>query len=442
VEPGKGPGGITVYRTLLSGIQYDWLERAKVRPYYHTDAERLPQYLTEAALRARVQDLPIEMIHASAIGLTDNGDAVSVATSDGPVTARWAVGCDGARGVTREAAGIAETRRDHDRRMVLLVFRSPELAERLKGMSDKGFYCVLHTDMAGYWLFFGRVDFDGTFFFHAPVPEGTGDDFDFTGFLHRAIGAPLPVEIDYRGFWDLRIAQADTYQRGRVLLAGDAAHSHPPYGGYGINTGFEDARNLGWKLSAVLRGWGGTGLLRSYTDERHPVFASMAEDFIERFIREDRAFLERYSPERDAEEFARAWAARDVGAPAVRAFEPNYDGSALCPGSSGTPSARGDHSFAARAGHHLPPATLSDGSAIASRLGTGFSLLSLGPDTRGFESAARAAAIPLTVVRSEMTEETARYGAKLILIRPDRFAAWAGDSAADPAAILAAATGH
>ena len=335
VEKGKGTGGMTVYRTLLSGIQYDWLERARVRPYYHTDAERLPQYLTEAALRERIGELPVELLHAGATGVVDEGDRVSVATTAGTVAARWAVGCDGSRGITREAAGIAETRRDHDRRMVLLVFRSPALAERLKAFSDKGFYCVLHPRMEGYWLFFGRVDFDGGFFFHAPVPAGTGEDFDYVGFLHEAIGAALPVEIDYRGFWDLRIAQADDYRRGRVLLAGDAAHSHPPYGGYGINTGFEDARNLGWKLSAALQGWAGPGLLASYAAERHPVFATMAEDFIERFIREDRAFLERYSPERDPAEFAAAWAGRDIGAPAVTGYEPNYAGSALCPGFRG-----------------------------------------------------------------------------------------------------------
>ena len=442
VEKGKGTGGMTVYRTLLSGIQYDWLERAKVRPYYHTDAERLPQYLTEAALRARAADLAIDVVWDSVTGVADHGDHVTVTTATGSVAAGYAVGCDGFRGVTREAAGIGETRRDHDRRMVLLVFRSPALAERLKGFADKGFYCVLHPKMEGYWRFFGRVDFDGGFFFHAPVPAGTDEDFDFVGVLQDAIGAALPVEIDYRGFWDMRIAQADSYQAGRILIAGDAAHSHPPYGGYGINLGFEDARNLGWKLSAVLQGWGGPRLLASYTAERHPVFASTAADFIENFIRDDRAFLERYTPERDAAEFAAAWAGRDVGAPAVRAYEPNYAGSALCPGSTGTPSARGDHRFDARPGHHLPPAVLSDGRPVADHLGPGFTLLSLGPDPAPFAQAAAAGGVPLTVVTSESTGETERYGAKLILIRPDTFVAWTGDDVGAPEAILKAATGH
>ena len=62
--------------------------------------------------------------------------------------------------------------------------------------------------------------------------------------LNRAVGAEVDVDFSYVGFWDLRLSLADRYANGRVFIAGDAAHSHPPYGGYGINTGFEDARNL------------------------------------------------------------------------------------------------------------------------------------------------------------------------------------------------------
>ncbi len=72
------------------------------------------------------------------------------------------------------------------------------------------------------------------------------------------------------GFWDLRIDIADHYRQGRVFIAGDAAHSHPPYGAHGLNTGLEDAVNLGWKLAAVLHGWGGPDLLDSYTPRAAP----------------------------------------------------------------------------------------------------------------------------------------------------------------------------
>ena len=105
------------------------------------------------------------------------------------------------------------------------------------------------------------------------------------------------------GFWQLRNAVADTYRDGRVFIAGDAAHTHPPYGGFGLNNGLEDAVNLGWKLAAKLQGWGGEALLNSYSAERQPVFRDVAEDFIAARIREEGDFLARYNPERDRAEF-------------------------------------------------------------------------------------------------------------------------------------------
>ncbi len=73
---------------------------------------------------------------------------------------------------------------------------------------------------------------------------------------------------------------ADEYRSGRAFLAGDAAHAHPPYGGFGLNNGLEDVVNLGWKLGAVLEGWGGDTLLESYSLEWQPVFRDVGEDVI------------------------------------------------------------------------------------------------------------------------------------------------------------------
>ena len=114
---------------------------------------------------------------------------------------------------------------------------------------------VLHPDFDGYWQFFGRVDAEDTWFFHAPVnPSTTAERIDLAAVLARAVGTPFAFHVEHLGFWDLRFTLADTYRAGRILIAGDAAHSHPPYGGYGINTGFEDATNLAWKLAAEIQG--------------------------------------------------------------------------------------------------------------------------------------------------------------------------------------------
>jgi 4-hydroxyisophthalate hydroxylase len=467
VPKAHGIGGMTAYGTLLSGWHYDWLKRELVRPFYATDNERLPQYATEAVLRARVAELPTVTARYGAAARLDTaeGDRVEARLDDGTrLTARYLVGCDGARSRVREAAGITETRRDHDRLMVLLVFRSPELHGLMERFPGKSFFNVLHPAFEGYWQFFGRVDLGSTFFFHAPVPFGTTrDNFDFAALLHRAVGQPFAVEIEHIGFWDLRIAHADAYGAGRVFIAGDAAHSHPPYGGYGINTGFEDARNLGWKLAATLQGWSGPDLLASYDAERRPVFASTARDFIEAAIETDRAFLAAHDPARDRAAFEAAWAARIAGAPAeVDAYEPHYEGSPIvapsAPGAlnatsasgaptapgAGTPSARGRHEHAARPGHHLAPQPLSRGGTVYDALGPGFTLLALDApeaDVARFAAAAEAASVPLALLLDTAADGRERYAARLVLVRPDHFVAWAGDTAEGADAILARAIG-
>ena len=221
------------------------------------------------------------------------------------------------------------------------------------------------------------------------------------------------------------------YRAGRVFIAGDAAHSHPPYGGYGVNSGLEDARNLGWKLAAVLQGWGGAKLLDSYDAERRPVFRSTVDDFIAKSIETDGAFLERFDPERDLAAFQHAWQARTQGAVGeVHAFEPNYEGSPAvwqAGDAHRVSSAKGSHRFDARAGHHLAPATLESGTNVFEALGPGFTLLALGADADAvqvFRDAATDLAMPLSIVESASVGEAARYQARLVLVRPDQFVAW------------------
>ncbi len=446
IPPEVGIGGLTLYKNLMSDYHYDWLNRSSVNEYYLTTNERLPQYETEAVLRARAAQIDsIEIRYGWTVeGVTDTGGNVEVAiaehkgTGRDTLTAAYVVGCDGSKSAVRETGGIPQEQSDHDKLMVLLVFRSDALHEMLKRYPGKAFYNVLHPDMEGYWQFFGRVDV-GSFFFHAPVPADTREDADFETMLHQIVGEPFDLEIDYVGFWDLRVSIASRYRAGRVFVAGDAAHSHPPYGGYGINTGFEDARNLGWKLAATLRGWGGDALLDSYDAERRPVFASTARDFIEFFIDDDNRFLQTFDPAKDREAFEAAWYKRNENAAEVANFEPNYEGSPIVDG-PGRPSARGDHRFEARAGHHLAPHILSDGANVFDRLGPGFTLLSFGMRAGpGPAKAAARAGIPLAEVADDAGSP---YAAPLILVRPDHYVAWVGDDPAEAAKALLTAAGQ
>ena len=449
IPPEYGIGGLTAYRTLLSDYAYEWHPRHLVRPYYFSANERLPQYAMEAVLRRRAAELETVEVRlgwsAQTVVQDDGGVTVEIAERDGEgrqtLRAAYAVGCDGARSVVREQAGLTQTRSDHDRLMVLLVFRSAQLHALLGRYPGKSYYCVLDPELKGYWKFFGRVDLGSTFFFHAPVPMGTtADNFDFRAFLHEAVGADFDIDFEHIGFWELRIALADAYRRDRIFIAGDAAHSHPPYGGYGVNTGLEDAANLGWKLAAVIEGWGGPCLLDSYDAERRPVFASTARDFIEKAIDEDGRFLAAFDPEVDRAAFEQEWTERQSGARSdIQAFEPHYEGSPVIVGAQGVCSAAGRHSFEARPGHHLAPQPLSSGANVFEALGPGFTLLAFGADPAGpaaFEAAAEAQAIPLTVVTDSRDGGREAYGAALILVRPDQYVAWAGEAAADAAVLL------
>jgi 2-polyprenyl-6-methoxyphenol hydroxylase-like FAD-dependent oxidoreductase len=451
-----GIGGITAYGTLLSGYHYDWMQRELVRPFYFTDNDRLPQYQTEAVLRHRLSQLgTVETCYgwsAEQVTQDEQGADVVIAERDGDgrrsLRADFVAGCDGSRSLLRQAAGITQTYSDHGRLMVLLVFRSQVLHRLLDRFPNKAFYSVLHPDLQGYWQFFGRVDLGTTWFFHAPVPPGTTrDNFDFTRTIHAAAGAEFDVEFEHIGFWDLRFATADRYRRGRVFIAGDAAHSHPPYGGYGINTGLEDAANLGWKLAAALQSWAGDGLLDSYGEERRPVFESTARDFIEKAIQNDKQFLEAFNPDIDKAAFEQEWLLRQSGARSeVNSFEPNYQGSSIVWGPPGSScSAIGSHQFAARAGHHLAPYQLSSGPNVFEELGEGFTLIELNSSTTAvadFRAAAQALNIPFKVISDFGAGAFEFYKAALVLVRPDQFIAWTSDEKiVDAIAILKRAIG-
>src|SRR6202163_2977764 len=224
----------------------------------------------------------------------------------------YVVGCDGGHSIVREQAGIKREGADFDQVMMLAVFRSRELSRGLERFPMQSTYRVLHPDLNGYSQFFGRMDAQEGWFFHAPVPaDTTRDNFDFAALLHKVAGFKFACAFDHVGFWDLRVAER--YRAGRVLIAGDAAHSHPPYGGFGLNNGLEDVANLGWKLAARLDGWGGEDLLDSYDEERRPVFKEIGDEFISARIAWEGELINRHDPDREPEAFRRTWAELKTG---------------------------------------------------------------------------------------------------------------------------------
>jgi 4-hydroxyisophthalate hydroxylase len=439
LPPGFPIGGITAYESLASQYWYAPAGREVVGDFYFQRNERLPQYLTEAVLRARVKALRsvVTLFGWSATDLRQDDAGVRVTALAGSgaapcvIEAAYVVGCDGAHSTVREQAGIACSGADFDQRMVLAVFRSADLQAGLERFPARTTYRVLHPELKGYWRFFGRVDGTDTWFFHAPVPsDATSANLDAHAVIQGAAGFPVACEFQHLGFWDLRVDTADTYRHGRVFIAGDAAHSHPPYGAFGLNTGLEDAVNLGWKLAAVLQGWGGPRLLDSYTLERRPVFVETGQ-VITDGIEHDRAFLARYSPHRDRTEFEQAWDGLTSGETPDAGYEPHYEGSPIVCGAAGsTCGVHGQHTVEARAGHHLAPALLSSGRNVFERLGRSYTLIACTEDRRpvlAFGDAARALAMPLDTVIDAAGGACSAYGSRYILVRPDQHVAWTGD---------------
>ena len=230
-----------------------------------------PQYEVERLLRRRAEAAGAVFRYDTEVtSLTQDDAGVTVTTADGPsVRATYLVGTDGARSTVRHAVGIPFPGR--------AVIRSMVLADvRLARRPANTLTVAAARDSLGFLAPFG----DGWYRFigwhgNRDVSEDEPVDLDEVRSIARAT-----LRDDF-GMTEARFLsrfhaderQAPTYRKGRVLLAGDAAHVHSPAGGLGMNTGMQDAANLGWKLAAVLRlpDGAGAGLLDSYAAERHPV---------------------------------------------------------------------------------------------------------------------------------------------------------------------------
>jgi len=437
-------GMITTYGNLMSPYRSALQQqRNNQKKFFFQAPDRLPQYETERVLREKMAKLPRVTAMYGWTGDTVEQDAVGVRlTIVGDNDERrvlecdYLVACDGAHSQIRKQIGIEQSGSDFEQRMVLAVFRSKELHQALGAvMPESSTYRAMQPHLKGYWQFFGRVDADESWFFHSPATnDARMDTAAVHALVEDAVGCRFAAEFDHVGYWQMRVAVAENYQVGRVFIAGDAAHSHPPYGGFGLNSGLEDAVNLGWKLAAKIKGWGGDKLIDSYSEERRPVFKETGEDFIATRVNMDREFLEGVGPDEDKDAFERAYQewVKGLGFRAPT-YEPNYEGSSVVMGPPGAVcSAHGRHMAKARPGHHLTPLVLSSGRNLFEDLGADFTLIALDTDdaqVAAFERAAAAKNVPLKIVRDTYADERREFEARLILVRPDQHVVWAGDAA-------------
>ena len=404
--------------------------------------QQIAQPLVEEVLREAVTDLgPCQLCLGWSLHTLqqhDDGVLATIVNEQGEqwqVEASYVLGCDGSRSAVRAAIGARYVGTSDQRPNLGIVFRAPGLAERQP-----------HGPAVQYWILnparpglMGRMDLqDRWWAILNGVPAETSQA-DIHALIHGLVGSEIDVEILGTDPWTARMLLADHYQRGRVFLAGDAAHLNPPWGGHGFNTGIGDAVNIGWKLAAVLDGWGGDSLLVSYEAERRLI--------AERTIREAAANMSVLAPELGNREMnapglvgeqARRAAAQAIRAAKDREFHNlgivlgyQYDASPVIV-DDGTPPLPESQNYepTARPGARLPHLWLSDGASLYDQLGGGLSLLRLrdDADVAPFIASAAARGVPLAVIelRGQRFEEL--YGAPLLLVRPDQHVAWRGAS--------------
>ncbi len=206
MPPGYPIGEITAYGSLMGEYWQAPAGRELVRPFYFQDYERLPQYCTEAVLRRKIAELPEVDLRlgwtVSAVEQEAGGVRISIEEAGGAgrevLEADYVVGCDGAHSRVREQAGIGREGTDFRQAMVLAVFRSRELHEKLKRFPERSTFRVMHPGLNGYWMFFGRVDVGESWFFHAPLPQGADPArCDVPALIREAVGSPVQCEFDY-----------------------------------------------------------------------------------------------------------------------------------------------------------------------------------------------------------------------------------------------------
>ncbi|MFI9554312.1 FAD-dependent monooxygenase [Nonomuraea endophytica] len=230
-----------------------------------------PQAWAEQVFARRAAGLGAEILRGQEVtGLVQHEDRVVVTAGGREVAARFVVGTDGARSVVRKAAGIPFT--GTGARVAALMgdvrLEDPYGLPGGYHRTPRG-WLIAWVNPAGH----SRIT---TYDFRAPHADREAPVTleELREAAEHIAGVPVPMR-DPRAlsrYGDAAL-QAERYRTGRVLLAGDAAHVHFPWGGQGLNTGLEDAVNLGWKLAAEVQGQAPDGLLDSYHAERHPVAA-------------------------------------------------------------------------------------------------------------------------------------------------------------------------
>jgi 2-polyprenyl-6-methoxyphenol hydroxylase-like FAD-dependent oxidoreductase len=409
--------------------------------------ERCPQNMFDPILRAFAasQKNVALRYRTRLVSFTQNADRVTAVVENAEtgareeILARYIVGCDGARSLVRETLGIAMQGNPVLTHTTNVIFRCPHLLS----LHDKGkAYRHIFIGPEGTWSTIvainGRDEWRFSIIGGAEQREHTTEDIKAA--IRRAVGRDFEFEILSVLPWVRRELVAERYRGGRGFIAGDAAHVMSPTGGFGMNTGIQDVVDLSWKLAATIEGWGGEGLLDSYSIERQPVGTrnvTEASGNLRRMLSvPPHPNLLDDTPQGAA---TRAKVGREFSETMRREWFTlgahlgyRYENSPICwpDGTAAPPDDPRVYVPTARPGHRAPHAFLADGRSTLDLFGRGFALIGFGADSAEaapFLEAARQRHLPLTFAAIAEPHIAALYERKFVLVRPDGHVAWRGD---------------
>ena len=429
---------------------------------YSEEAQWVPQYVLEEVLREHAVSLPGVSIafRQELASFVQGADGVTAAIRDltsgeiREVSAAYLIGADGARSTVREAIGALMTGEGAFSRNYSIIFRAPEIAT-----------AHTHGRAIMYWMvndevpsLLGPMEGDDLWFFMATKLANDVDPaaIDPVELIRRGTGLrDLEIEIVGTDLWVAHQLVADSYAEGRVFLAGDACHLHPPFGGFGMNMGIGDAVDLGWKMAATLQGWGGAELLASYQTERRQVHErTIAEAVINygsvgnQLVRpglEDPGIIGD-ATRREVGDIIEAVKLREFRTLGI-VLGSRYEASPIVVSDGSAPPAEHYMLYvpSAHPGCLAPHLWLADGSSLYDHFGQGFTLLVTEGERALADAFAAEAAqrrMPLKVLAPGDSRLRGRYEARFALVRPDQHVAWRGDVLpSDAGALLATVSG-
>lgn len=434
----------SIFVTGLQGFELGRVKAPSLRTEYDTpfspERERpCPQTWFDPILQKKAQSHPsVSLQYQSTLSSFQQFEdhvECEIHRSNGEVEiirSSYLVGCDGYSSSVRETLGIELDGNKHLDFSMSVYLRIPDL---LESHSIGDAYRYIFVDETGVWSVLTTID--GHNLYRLQLIGANEVDvlkLDIDVAIKRCIGSFVPYEITDISRWVRKSTCAQKFSSGRVFIAGDSAHAHPPNGGLGMNTGILDAWDLGWKLSAKIQGWGGDRLLESYDLERRPASFRATQESLKNYHRlvgkpsyiglddsgTDGEIKRRALGQKLVADNEKAW--RAVGIHIGHVYSPSpiviEDGQFQRDGDE-------DYEPSSRPGARAPHVWLSNQDSILDLFGFWFTLLNFSDiNADEFLVSADKLKMPLKIEVIMNQQAKSMYEKNLVLVRPDGHVCW------------------